>query len=115
MKKIALIGIAAAAALLVGCSSTQCRDGSCDGKTVCTDKENCTGDCDGKCAGKECETACNHANSTFECPNPDCSADKPCCANCAQKYKDMCPDCKGKSAMGCPDCKDGQQCAKCAA
>ncbi len=99
MKKIALIGIAAVSALMVGCSSTQCRDG-----------DNCGSDCKDACCMKEC----NHANSTFECPN--CEPGKPCCADCAKKMAEMCPDCAAKKAAhACPDCKDGQACAKCQA
>lgn len=113
MKKFALIGIVALFAMMVGCSSTQCRDGG-----ACADKTACAGSCEGKdgeCCGKcKGDMACAHANSTFECPNPDCSASSPCCANCAAKFAEMCPDCKGH-AHACPDCKDGQKCEKCAA
>lgn len=113
MKKFALIGIVALSAMMVGCSSTQCRDGgTCADKSAC--KGDCGGDCEGKCAGS-CEgKACAHANSTFKCPNPECSASSPCCANCAAKFAEMCPDCKGH-ANACPDCKDGKMCAKCEA
>lgn len=112
MKKIALIGIAAAAALLVGCSSTQCRDDKCDSKIACSGE--CDGNCEGNCEGEACATECNHANSTFECPN--CETGKACCADCAKKMAEMCPDCAAKkSAHACPNCKDGEPCAHCAA
>ncbi len=113
MNKFALIGLAAVSALMIGCSSTQCRDGG-----ACADGAVCAGSCegqDGECCGKcKGEMACNHANSTFECHNAECSADKPCCENCAKKYAESCADCKAH-AHACPDCKDGQKCAKCAA
>jgi len=101
MKKFALIGIAALSALMVGCSSTECRD-----------DDSCGMECKDAC----CMTACDHANSTFKCPNPECSADKPCCADCAKKFSEMCPDCAAKKAAhACPDCKDGKACEKCKA
>lgn len=49
--KIALIGLVAASALLVGCSSTQCRDGD-----TCSDKAACCGSCDGEAKGDCCGT-----------------------------------------------------------
>lgn len=99
MKKIALIGIAAFSALMVGCSSTQCRDG-----------DSCGTDCKDAC----CMKACDHANSTFTCPN--CEPGKPCCADCAKKMAEMCPDCAAKkSAHACPGCADGKVCDKCKA
>ena len=99
MKKIALIGIAAVSALMVGCASTQCRDG-----------DSCGGDCKDAC----CMTECNHENSTFECPN--CEPGKPCCANCAKKMGEMCPDCAAnESASACTGCEEGKTCAKCQA
>jgi len=91
MKKMALIGLVAVSALMVGCSSTQCRDGS-----------DC-GDCDSKCE-TACETACNHTNTTFECANADCKPGAACCGDCAKKMAEMCPDC-AKHAKTCgPDC-----------
>jgi hypothetical protein len=93
-KKFALIGLVAASAMLIGCSSTQCRDGG-----TCGDKEACCGTCGGECGDK----ACNHANSTFECPN--CEPGKPCCADCAKKMAEMCPDCASHAKTCGPDCK----------
>ncbi|MEX0876084.1 MAG: hypothetical protein WD114_01375 [Phycisphaerales bacterium] len=111
MKRVAFFSAIALSALMVGCSSTQTRDGKdcCEG-----DKAEC------------CMMQCDHANTAFECPN--CEPGKPCCAGCAAKAAAMCPDCEGKdsakacgdckdkkTAHACPDCKDGQACAKCQA
>jgi hypothetical protein len=88
-KKFALIGLVAASAMLIGCSSTQCRDGDtcatgCSDKAACTDKGECCGTCGGKCGteAKECCGTCGggdhgHDHGAKAC-GPDCK--KPCCA-----------------------------------
>lgn len=87
--KFALIGLVAASAMLIGCSSTQCRDGdtcatgeaaccgSCQSEKDCScgacgaDKESCCGTCGGG------EHAHDHGDKKV-C-GPDCT--KPCCAS----------------------------------
>lgn len=89
-KKFALIGLVAASAMLIGCSSTQCRDGG-----TCGDKEACCGTCGGEAKGECCGTcgseakteccgtcgggeAHGHDHGAKTC-GPDCK--KPCCAS----------------------------------
>lgn len=99
MKRVVLFGAIALSALMVGCSSTQCRD-----------DDSCGTECKDAC----CMTECSHENTAFTCPN--CQPGKPCCDDCAKKAAEMCPDCAAKkSAKACTKCEDGVKCAKCAA
>ena len=78
-KKFALIGLVAASALLIGCSSTQSRDGD-----ACGDKAACCGTCGGDEAKGDCCGTCGGAEHAHEHGDkkvcgPDCT--KPCCAS----------------------------------
>lgn len=107
MNKFALIGLAAVSALMIGCSSTQCRDG-----VACADGA---------------ATCCGSCQSDKECTCGSCGTDaKSCCGTCKGEgdKSECCGNCAGEAhghehgdghAHACPNCKDGQKCAKCAA
>ena len=66
--KFALIGLVAVSAMMIGCSSTQCRDKS-DCGTACADKAAC-------CGSEKCSTDAG-------CAEKPCDAEKKaCCGTC---------------------------------
>lgn len=78
-KKFALIGLVAVSAMMIGCSSTQCRDGD-----TCAEKTACCGNCaDGEAKGQCCGTCAGdkhaHSHGEKKACGPDCA--KPCCAS----------------------------------
>ncbi len=83
MKKFALIGIVALTAFAAGCSSTQCRENSCDDDmAACMDKSQCAPancemkDCDpAKCKMKDCDPA--------KCADMKAMKKKECASKCS--------------------------------
>ena len=74
-----LAGLALMSALMVGCESTQCRDGACSDQAACCGS--CEGDCGEKCADK-CAGKCEGKGE--------------CCGTCGGDEKSCCGTCGGE-------------------
>ena len=74
-KKFAFFGLVAVSALMIGCSSTQCRDGG-DCASACGDKAACCG--------------------SEACGDKPCGGEgKACCGSCGGEKKACCGTCGG--------------------